>query len=355
MTRTLFGVAVAFLAMVTAGGADLFAAGYANKNNAAKPNEPPPKPEPVVIRFQAAQRQRLGGNDCMVITGTEVLTGQPRQFGVENEAPQDKNKPMKYAPKEYVASAVKDMKPGDYLRVEPKAANYSNVLWADKAEPYVPAEHEEEPNVYVWDSSYKETIEKQDVYTIEMTKFGKRFKCYAQMVPDEKGKDKIADPVVVDSADAIEKAYREFQGKSRDKKKFPVEATITGQGPALFVTSLNFYQAPLPGTFTKLSEADVNGQKGQAIEVDHDGKAVTLLVPGKMMGKKWVTDPQLLADAKRLKPGVAIVYRTREAEGKSYLRQLALAPKETTKKETVTAPPPKESTTTTKKEPAKGK
>jgi len=49
---------------------------------AVKPAGPPPKPEPVVIRFQAAQRQRLSGNDVMVITGTEVLTGQARQFGV---------------------------------------------------------------------------------------------------------------------------------------------------------------------------------------------------------------------------------------------------------------------------------
>jgi hypothetical protein len=338
------------------GGADLFAAGYANNNAAAaKPAGPPPKPEPVVIRFQAAQRQRLSGNDVMVITGTEVLTGQPRQFGVENEAPQDKNKPATFKPKEYVAAAVKDMKPGDYLRVEPKTVNnYNNVLWADKAEAYVPAEHEEEPNVYVWDSSFKAVVNKQDVYQIDLTKFGKRFECYAQMVPAEKGKDMVADPAIVDAADAIEKAYREFQGKSRDKKKFPVEVTITGQAPALFVTSLNFYQAPIRGTFTKLSEADVNGQKGQAVEVDQDGKAVTLLVPGKMVGKKWVTDPQLLAEAKRLKAGVAIVYRTREAEGKSYLRQLALAPKDTTKKETAspTAKPP---TATATKEPAKGK
>jgi hypothetical protein len=347
MTRTIFRSALAFMAVAAVGMTASFAApytglpgtgtgGYGNNmnNNNSKPPEPPPKPEPVVVKFMGAQRARLGGYDVMVIAGTEVLTGKQRQFGVENDAPQDKNKPTTFSPKAYVADVVKGLKPGDYLKVESKLTGKDSVYWADKVETYIPAEHEEEAGVYIWDGGYKDTVEKTDVYKIELTKFAKRYVCYAPMIAGEKGKGMAPDQSIVDAADAIDKAAKANQGKEREKKKFAVEATITGQGQAMFVASLDVYQPQKHAKFGKVVDADVAGQKGQAVELDEDGKTVTALLPGKLMNKRWVTDPQLLAEAKRLKAGVPVVFKTREAEGKSYLRQLALAPKETVKKET---------------------
>jgi hypothetical protein len=337
MIRTYIRSALAFVAVAALAGSVSFAAPYgglpgSGGNNNYKPPEPPPKPEPVVIKYQGAQRQRLAGYDVMVIGGVEVLSGKQRQFGVENEAPQDKNKSMVYAPKPYVADVVKTLKPGDYLKVESKLTGKDSIYWADKVETYIPAEHEEEPGVYIWDGGYKDTVEKTDVYKIELTKFAKRFICYAPMIQGEKGKGMAPDEAIVAAADAVDKAAKETQGKSKEKPKFAVEATITGQGQALFVTSIDPYQPAKTAKFGKVVEADVGGQKGQAVELDQDGKPVTALLPGKMMGKRWVTDPQLLADAKRLKPGVAVQFKTRDAEGKTYLRKLALAPKETVKK-----------------------
>jgi hypothetical protein len=284
--------------------------------NKGKTDEPA-KPEPVVIKFQSAKQQKLMGSDVMVISGTEVLTGKPRQFGVENEEPQNKNKAPKYDPKSRVAEVVKDMKPGDYLKIEPKETKNSTIAWVDKAEAYVPAEHEEEPGVYVLYEAYKKEEGGTNTYVVSLTKFAKFFDCYAPMVQDEK-KNSVPDPEIVRVADAA-------------KKKDVLQATITQQGKFFVVTSLDPYQAKQEGKFGKVADADVAGQKGQAVEVEQDGKSVTLLLPGKLSGKRWVTDPGLLADAKKMKPGTAVEFHTREVEGKTYLRQLAAAPKEMAK------------------------
>jgi hypothetical protein len=288
-----------------------------NKGNNKGKTEEPAKPEPVVIKFQSAKQQKLMGYDVMVISGTEVLTGKQRQFGVENEEPQNKNKGPKYDPKTRVAEAVKDMKPGEYLKIEPKEMKNSSVAWVDKAEVYKPAEHEEEPGVYIMFEAYKKEEGGANNYVVSLTKFAKFFDCYAPMVQDEK-KNSVPDPEIVRVGEAA-------------KKKDIVQATITQQGKFLVVTSLDPYQAKQEGKFGKVAEADVAGQKGQAVEVEQDGKSVTLLLPGKLSGKRWVTDPGLLADAKKMKPGTAVEFHTREVEGKTYLRQLAAAPKETGK------------------------
>jgi hypothetical protein len=306
---------------------------YVKNNTTNNKNEPPPKPDPVVIHFQSAQRQRLMGNDIMVIAGTEALTGKSRQFGVANQEPQDKKyAAAKYDPKPEVKSVVEKMKPGEYVKVEIKLDSKSSIQWADKVETYTAAEHEEEPGVYLWDGGYKDTVEGQDVFKIELVKLGKRFVTYAAMVPGEKGKGMIADPTVVASAEAIEKA-KAPGGKKKEgtPAKEVVEATISDSGQAMFVTSLDMYQAKKQATFTKVAEAEVEGQKGQAVELEESGKAVTALLPGKLSGKRWVTDANLLTEAKKLKPGTAVFFKTREIEGKTYLRALAAAPKEPTK------------------------
>lgn len=294
---------------------------YTNNNGNAnsKQNDPPARPEPLVIRFEAAQRQKLLGNDIMVVTGTEVLTGKERQFGVENETPQNKNGQPKYEPNARILEEINKVKTGDYFRIEPKSPKntYSKdaIAWIDKAAPFTAAEHEAEPGVYVLFDSYKEKKDGVDVYVITLTKFGKYYDCYAPMVQD--GKNQVPDANIVKIADEV-------------KKKEIVEATLQPAGKNYFVTSMDAYQAARPATFTKLADADLQGQKAPAVELKDAGNDATLLIPGKMNGKRWVVDSALLADAKKLKPGSAILIRTREVDGKSYVRQIALAPKDPT-------------------------
>jgi hypothetical protein len=290
----------------------------------AKANEPPPKPEPVVIKLQKADRGRMGGQEVMVITGTDMLTGKPRQFGVENERPQNPNDKPKYEPRARVADAVKPLKEGDLLKIEPKAAsmNYNSPAgdWVDRAEAYKLTPNEDQPGAFVLFDSYSKQEGGVDVYVITLVKYGRYFDCYAPMVPDETGKKMVPDPAITKIADGV-------------KKREVVEATVAPKGPALFVTSIDPYQDPKAAKFGKLVDADVNGQKGHAVELEQDGQTVTLLLPGKLVGKRYSTDLSLLNEAKRTKPGTAVMVRTRDIDGKQYLRQMLLAPKEPKAKE----------------------
>lgn len=289
-----------------------------NNNRGNTPKKEEAKLDPVVIKFETATKQRMGQTEIMVIVGFDPLTGTRRQFPVNNQPPQDKTKPPKYEPNPRVAGNVNDAKPGSFLKLEVKAG-MNNTVYAERAEPFEPAAHEEEPGTFVVYEAFKDTVDGTDVFKVTLTKFGKFFECYAPMVPAEGGKGKVPDPQVVAQAEAV-------------KKKDVVEATIAPQGGMLVVTSVDPYQEQKQGKFTKLADADVAGQKGQAVDVQgSDGQTATLLVPGKLTGKKWVSDAGVLAEARKVKPGTAVLYRTREVEGKTYVRQIVAAPKESGK------------------------
>lgn len=295
---------------------------YGNTGNAGnvKPKEEK-KPDPVVIRFQAAEKAKHMGQEVLMVTGVEVLTGRPRAFAVENEAPQDKGKP-KFEPRARAKEGIDKVKAGEYLKVEPKSSR-DQVAWIDRAEPYVAKEGEEEPGTFVLYDAYKETQGKTEVFKLTLVKFGAYLECYAAMVKD--GKESVPDPAVVKVAEEI------MNGVKDPKKKEVVEATVSGSGP-VFVTSIDAYQPPKHGKFTKLTEVDVEGGKGQAVEIEQDGQAVTLPLPGKLVGKKWAASADLLSDVRKLKPGAPVVFKTRDADGKPQLRMIGPAPKE--KKET---------------------
>ena len=292
------------------------------------------------------------GEDVMLVTGTEPLSGQKRTFAVENQRPQNPKDLPKYDPNPRVKEEIDKVKPGEYLKVEPKGArmgmgNYGSAPvsggygrsgnaappteWIDKAEGYKMSEHEEEPGTFVFDGAFLDDLEsdgqKVEVYSIELIKLGRVFKCLAPMIND--GKKMVPDPAIVAIGDAMMKKEK---GKEKKAAKAVIEATISPQGTYLFVTSLDEYQAPRTANFNKLVDADMDGNKGQAIEVDEGGKSVTLLLPGKLVGKKWVTDSSMLSLAKKTKPGTPIIFKTRDTENKSIVRALELGPKEAVKK-----------------------
>ncbi|QOV90139.1 hypothetical protein [Humisphaera borealis] len=345
MIRT-FTAAVLMTALLLSGSASVL--------GQAKKPEPPKKPDPLVIKLESAQKGKHMGEDVLLVTGTEPLSGQKRVFAVENERPQNPKDPPKYAPNPRIKENLDKVKPGEFLKVEPKApsgrwggATYGNtsssggygrnnnapapVEWLDKAEGYLISEHETEPGTFVFDGAFLDDLavdgQKIEVYSIELIKLGRVFKCLAPMIND--GKKMVPDPAIMAIGDELMKKEK---GKEKKASKAVIEATINPQGDYLFVTSLDAYQAPRTGILNKLVDADIDGNKGQAIEVDEGGKTLTLVLPGKLVGKKWTTDFGMLAFAKKAKPGTPIVFKTRDTETKSYLRALELAPKEAVKK-----------------------
>lgn len=319
----------------------------------AKRPEPPKKPDPVVIKVESAGKGKVMAEEVYTVTGIDVMTGQKRVFAVENQRPQNPRDLPKYDPNPRVKEEVDKVKPGEYLKIEPKwnrwgggqtytapAGNYGRnaqapAEWIDDAEPYLLTEHEEEPGVFVYDGSFLDDLEaggqKVEIYAIELIKLGRPIKAMAPMVPE--GKKMIPDPVLMAQAEELMKAYRE-NAKTRNAPKMVIEATISQQGEYFFVTAIDAYQAPRTGTLTKVTEVDIDGNKGQAVEIDENGKAVTMLIPGKLVGKRWVTDFGIAAFAKKAKPGTPVIFKTRDVDQKSFVRSLVAAPKEPVKKET---------------------
>lgn len=305
-----------------------------------KQPEPPKKPDPLVLKLESAQKGKSMGEEVLLVSGVEPLSGLKKTFAVENQAPQNPRDPRKYDPSPRVKEEVDKVKPGEYIKIVPKAPRNGNygggnygrnttgqVEWIDEAEPYTVTEHETEPGTFLFDGAFLDDLEeggqKIEVYSIELVKLGRVFKCLAPMVPD--GKKMVPDPAVVALGDALMVKYKALDRKA---PKMVIEATISPQGNFLFVTAIDEYQAPRTANFVKLTDADVNGNKGQAVELDEGGKTVTLLLPGKMSGKKWVTDFAMLSFAKKAKPGAQVVFKTRDVEQKSFVRSLAAAPKD---------------------------
>lgn len=323
-----------------------------------KKPEPPKKPDPVVIKVESAAKGKVMGEEVYTVTGADALTGQKRTFAVENRRPQNPRDLPKYDPNPDVKAEVDKVKPGEYLKIEPKAGgrwgqNYTPpapsggygsssaqapTQWIDNAEPYTVTEHETEPGVFIYDGSFLDDLEadgqKIEVYSIELIKLGREIKCLAPMVPE--GKKMVPDASIVAQGDELMKTYKE-KNKSRNAPKMIIEATITQQGEYYFVTAMDAYQAPRTGTIVKVADADIDGQKGQSVEIEENGKSLTLLIPGKLVGKRWVTDSSISLFAKKAKPGTPVVFKTRDIDQKTFVRSLAPAPKEakeTTKKET---------------------
>jgi hypothetical protein len=94
------------------------------------------------------------------------------------------------------------------------------------------------------------------------------------------------------------------------------------------LVNLERYAPPQTGKFVKLSEEDVaDGQKGSAVKIEQDGKTVKALVPGRLVNKKWVSDPKVMGAARKLKADAEVVYRARKDGDKLWLKEIEPAPK----------------------------
>jgi hypothetical protein len=113
------------------------------------------------------------------------------------------------------------------------------------------------------------------------------------------------------------------------KKGDIVEAEVqTRPGKPPVVQSIDPYKPAQEATMGKMTEAEIReGVKGPAVEVDQGGKTVTLLIPGKLAGQKWVPDQKVAGMTRGLKPGAAVMVKSREADGKTYLKEIKPAPK----------------------------
>lgn len=277
--------------------------------NAAQPKKPAEPEPPFVIRLVSAQRARYQGYDVLTVNGVGAMDGKQVQMGVQNT---DMNS-NKYDPKADVAGVVNGAKPGDYVRVE--VDRKDRQVWIKKAAAYKVSPGEEQPGTFVFDESYTKG-DRGSQLAVRMSKFG----TFVEAIVAQKRND--AKQLVTDESLAAKvNAY---------KKGDVIEAEVQGGTPPT-LAAVDLYKAPEEARFQKLVDIEVDGQKYPAVELDQDGKPVSLPLTGKVVSKKLTADPKLASAARALRAGTVVLFKTTEDGGKTYLKEIHAAPKQPAK------------------------
>jgi translation initiation factor IF-1 len=107
---------------------------------------------------------------------------------------------------------------------------------------------------------------------------------------------------------------------------------IQAAGRSAVVSMIFPFKDPQFGKVTKVSQVEVEGGKTSSVDIEtDDGKTLTAMVPGKMNGKRFVPDSVLMNMTHSMKPGTEVQVTTRDDNGKTYLVEIARAPKTTPK------------------------
>jgi hypothetical protein len=289
------------LALLTASLTALPAAASAQK----KKEEQLPSP-PVVIKYLGSQKIRHQGKEVLMVSGQTAMGGKQVTLPIPNR---DKDK---YSPEERMEEATKQLKPGDYALTETKTNEYK--VWLSKFEAYKLTAGEDQPNAFVFQDSYPQKNGDKEVQIVALYKFGNYVDTILPSRRDETSKQMVTDPDMLATIGTL-------------KKGDIVEAEIRSGNPPV-VQSLDRYKPAIEAKMAKMTEADVQeGVKGPAVELDQGGKSLTVLIPGKMAGQKWVPDAKLAGQVKGTRPGTAVLVKTRDLGGKTFLKEIKPAPK----------------------------
>jgi hypothetical protein len=307
-TRTVLN---ACLSLGLALGVAFFAAPAAAQEKKGNKNEKDyAPPQPVVMKYLGSQKARFQGHEALMIAGETAVGGKRVTLPVPNK---DK---YKYSPDEGMEDRIKGLQSGEYIVIETETKDYQT--WLKKLDSYKMQAGEEQPNNFVFQDTYPRKEGDKEVVIVALLKFGNYIDAVLATKRDESSKQNVTDP---DMAAAVGKF----------KKGDVVEVEIKPGNPPV-IQSIDAFKPAEEAKMGKVVEADVaEGTKGPAVELDQNGKTVTLPIQGRMQGQKWVPDARLAGSIKGFKAGTAVVFRTREAGGKTYLKELKAAPK---------APPP---------------
>jgi hypothetical protein len=282
---------------------------YGKSNNGKKPEGPPPV---VVMRFTGAERGRYYGHDVLIVNGRDALDGSAVQVAIHNAD----DKSNKFDPRQDQMDVIKGLQPGDYAKVEAEIKD-TNQVWARKIQRYDAKPGEEQPNVFVvYEGTFTKREGEQDLTLITLTKFGQVVDAMIPMKKADGGKALAPDPVLAQRAGAF-------------KKGDVVEAELKpGPVGSEYATLANIeaFKTPEQAKFEKVGETEIDGQKYPTVELNQDGKTLSLPVVGHQQGKKLVPDFKVVNAAKSLRAGTEVSFRTRDEEGKTWLREIQRAP-----------------------------
>lgn len=271
----------------------------------------------MVVRYLAHQddgKPRYLGKPVMLLAVEPIDGGRPVELVVPNRG-WDDPKNGKYDPIPQVAENVRTLKRGDVIKIEvEQPTQQQGRPLVREAKRYAVKPGEGEPNTYVFKSNFRNKEGRSNFMAVVLSRFDEQTTVAVQQHRDKEG-DLVSDPAIMDVLGKL-------------KKDELVEAEISDGGRTPVLTSLERYAPRQSGKFLKMTDADVDGKKAPAVELERAGKPITATIVGKMHGKRWTPDAKVLAAAKKLKPDAAVTFRARDDGGRLVLKEIEPAPKE---------------------------
>lgn len=259
----------------------------------------------LLMRFYESQDVTIYNKKRTMAIFTQLDGSRPVKTVAGGKDPKD--------PDPDIQTTVDKLQKGDVVKMT--LAPWNGVMAIDYIKKIEVKPAEETPHGFVFQESYSDPNNSAETL-IRVTKYGESYELKIQDLKDEKGKMQ-PDPALADTVGKL-------------KMGEPVYIQAAGRPP---VISMIFpYKDPQTGKVTKVSQVDVDGGKTSAMDIEtDDGKTVTALVPGKMNGKRFLPDSVLMNQSHSLKPGTQVQFTARDDNGKTYLVEIARAPKTSAK------------------------
>lgn len=259
---------------------------------------------PMVFRFGKAGK----ANQQLVLTLQPAAGGRAVQVAVPNR----ENKPQ-YDPDPAIFAVIETLKPGDYVEIDIEAGKGPRPS-AKSVKLYTPKPGEEAPGAYIFLNSYTHREGGKEFEAVFLSKLGQKITAAVPIVKNESG-GSAPDEAMMKVLEAV---------KGGDL----VEAELSGGRGVPTLKSLEPYKEPEAATFQGMAEEEgADGMKMAAVKLDIGGKTVTAVLPGAKQGKRWATDRKMLGAAKKLKAGADLLVRTREADGKVWVKRIEVQKK----------------------------
>jgi hypothetical protein len=285
------------------------------KKSEAKDSPTATTPAPKIYHFKSEKKSAFGGGQAMSLMLEDALTGKVETLFVSNNDPNGKE----YDPNTAVASAVKELSPGDLIQIETEKQKGRQVVTSVSKPDVKPGEEEKDGFVFVdQQSDDKGGLEN---VVVTLSKFGREVKVGVPMTKEK-----------------YNKGGKGGRGGDGDWKPDPkidnvihkmpsgtvVIATIKQQSNKLpLLTSIYEYRKPERGQYVGPKEVEFNSHKAAGFEIKaDDGQTITFTLEGQEVSKNgdtlYMPRQDQLAAVKRLKPGQEIEVHYR-LDGRSWM------------------------------------
>ncbi|HUT61984.1 MAG TPA: hypothetical protein VNA25_29450 [Phycisphaerae bacterium] len=265
--------------------------------------------ETKVVRFGGTREGRAWNRPVLMLVYGPVSAGRPAAAIIPNTNPREN----RLNPSEVIMNVVKELKRGDLIEVTVAEFMGNSLLRSVRRYDLKPGENE--PNVFVFEKMVQEKLGRQEYDGIVVSKYGSP---QTVLIPIRKNKE--GKPA---SDEQLLEAARQF------KEGDSVELEVQAAGRTVMLKSIYRYEPPKRGTFVRIVQQKVNDEDCMGIEIQGEDGNQVVLIPNNQIGRgKPFPDRQLAGQARSLRPGKAFLYKTRQDDKGTWLRQIRPAPRE---------------------------